>query len=102
MTAAFIDSDENFMIYRRFGFLQARILLRKQDQLRELEEDLRRRDEFHSHGLDSEGLPKSQRLCSRAIDERKNDERIQLLDKIETKFNEYGEPVAEALLPTSY
>jgi hypothetical protein len=38
--AAFLDSDENFMIYRRFGFLHARVLLQKQDELRELEEDL--------------------------------------------------------------
>lgn len=38
--AAFLDSDENFMLYRRFGFLQARILLNRQDELRELEHNL--------------------------------------------------------------
>jgi hypothetical protein len=27
--AAFLDSDENFMFYGRFGFLQARLLLYK-------------------------------------------------------------------------
>src|SRR5215469_11608832 len=28
--AAFLDSDENFMVYRRFGYLQSRLLLEKQ------------------------------------------------------------------------
>lgn len=38
--AAFLDSDENFMVYRRFGYLQSRLLLEKQDELRLLEEKL--------------------------------------------------------------
>jgi hypothetical protein len=42
--AAFLDSDENFMIYRRFGFLHARLLLQKQDELRIMEAELDRMD----------------------------------------------------------
>lgn len=38
--AAFMNSNENFLIYRRFGFLDARILLRKQDELRTIEGSL--------------------------------------------------------------
>jgi len=38
--AAFADSHESFMVYRRFGYFQARVLLEKQDELRELEEQL--------------------------------------------------------------
>jgi hypothetical protein len=38
--AAFLSSDENFMLYRRFDYLQARLLLYKQDELRELEGEL--------------------------------------------------------------
>jgi len=38
--AAFLDSDESFMIYRRFGWIQARLLLEKQDELRLQEEEL--------------------------------------------------------------
>ncbi len=38
--AAFMNSDENFLIYRRFGFLDAGILLRKQDELRTIEGSL--------------------------------------------------------------
>lgn len=42
--ATFMDSDENFMIYRRFGFVHARLLLQKQDELRIMEEELDRMD----------------------------------------------------------
>jgi hypothetical protein len=43
--ATFLDSDENFMIYRRFGFIHARLLLQKQDELRIMEEELDRMDQ---------------------------------------------------------
>ncbi|KAN0110989.1 hypothetical protein V8E51_007376 [Hyaloscypha variabilis] len=43
--ATFMDSDENFMIYRRFGFIHARLLLQKQDELRIMEEELDRMDQ---------------------------------------------------------
>jgi len=43
--ATFLDSDENFMIYRRFGFLHARLLLQKQDELRMMEAELDRMDQ---------------------------------------------------------
>ncbi|KAE8443798.1 hypothetical protein EG329_001392 [Mollisiaceae sp. DMI_Dod_QoI] len=50
--AAFLDSDENFMIYRRFGFLHARLLLQKQDELRIMEKELDRMDRRDkSHNL---------------------------------------------------
>jgi hypothetical protein len=42
--AAFLDSDEGFTIYRRFGYLQSRLLLDKQEQLRLLEEKLEHLD----------------------------------------------------------
>jgi hypothetical protein len=35
--AAFFDSDESFMVYRRFGYIQSRLLLEKQDEMRALE-----------------------------------------------------------------
>lgn len=81
--AAFLDSDENFMLYRRFGFVQARVLLEKQDELRLLEERLddldkamRRKDE------DS--------LRTRDLSEEDGRPRKELLGKIETKSCEYG------------
>lgn len=79
--AAFLDSDENFMLYRRFGFLQARLLLNKQDQLRALEEQL---DEIDSE--DDE-----EHLKSRDMDDADETRRTKLLKKIEVKFKEYAE-----------
>ncbi|ORY09326.1 hypothetical protein BCR34DRAFT_568705 [Clohesyomyces aquaticus] len=42
--AAFVDSDEGFAIYRRFGYIQSRLLLNKQEELRRLEVELERMD----------------------------------------------------------
>jgi hypothetical protein len=81
--AALLDSDENFMLYRRFGFLQARILLNKQDQLRELEKDLDRLDK-----LDLKKNPSV--LKSREKDNAVNSRRRKILSKIEENFKEYG------------
>lgn len=68
------------MLYRRFGFLQARLLLNKQDQLRALEEKL---DEIDK-GDDEEYL------TSRELDDADERPRTKLMEKIEIKFREYG------------
>ena len=44
--AAFVDSDPNFMIYRRFGYLRTRLLLYYQAGLQDLEERLDEKDEM--------------------------------------------------------
>jgi hypothetical protein len=81
--AAFLDSDEKFTLYRKFGFLQARILLNKQDELRELEKDLDRLDKV-DQGKDPSLLK------SREKDTATNGRRKKLLYDIEEKFKEYG------------
>lgn len=81
--AALLDSDENFMLYRRFGFLQARILLNKQDQLRELEKQLDREDR-----VDMKKDPSL--LKSREKDDSVNGRRQKILTEIEKLFKEYG------------
>jgi len=81
--AALLDSDENFMLYRRLGFLQARILLNKQDELRELEKDLDRMDK-----VDQRKDPTL--LKSREKDDAENGRRKKLLYEIEEKFKEYS------------
>jgi hypothetical protein len=68
------------MLYRRFGFLQARLLLNKQDQLRALEEKL---DEIDKE--DDEEY-----LTSRELDDADERPRTKLMKKIEIKFKEYG------------
>ena len=68
------------MLYRRFGFLQARLLLNKQDQLRALEEEL--------DGIDNDD--ETMYLKSRDMDDADERPRTRLFEEIETKFKEYG------------
>lgn len=95
--AAFADSDDSFMIYRRFGYIHSRLLLNKQDELRELEANLHDMDLIDASS--EEGA-----LClkSRQLDEERNDiqglgprrallgPRRALLEKIEQKTLQYG------------
>jgi len=83
--AAFLDSDENFMIYRRFGFLQARLLLQKQDELRKLEENL---DQCDTED-DREEHTRLQ-LISRDTDAAMGGKPWELMKTIDTKFRDYG------------
>lgn len=71
------------MLYRRFGFLQARVLLYKQDELREMEDRLDRLDKD-----DEEDRPKM--LRSREDDNADDEYRMKLMQEIEEKFSEYG------------
>lgn len=71
------------MVYRRFGYLQARLLLHKQDVLRELEDDLDRMD-----AVDVSRDPDSMRL--REDSDIENPQRKALFLEIEKKFKEYG------------
>jgi hypothetical protein len=78
--ATFLDSDENFSIYRRFGYLQARLLLDKQDELRLLEEELECMERSTDLAL----------LSSTVLSGGYAERRRELFSRIETKFNEYG------------
>lgn len=71
------------MIYRRFGFLSARLLLDQQDQLRLLEEELDERDQD-----DAENKPI--RNLTRDLPEEDSRERRGLLEKIKREYCEYG------------
>lgn len=94
--ATFLDSDENFMIYRRFGYLHARTLLRLQDKLRTLEQLLDENDDEDAAG--DEATQKC--LMSRDLDEAECNElarrvptaltRTQILDEIEVVLAKYG------------
>ncbi|KAK8007741.1 hypothetical protein PG989_001731 [Apiospora arundinis] len=99
--ATFLDSDENFMIYRRFGYLHARMLMRLQDKLRMLEDRLDDYDdEDAGHETDKE------LLMSRDSDEAacKNMEkkrpgaltRTKILDEIEVVLGKYDEWLLKA------
>ncbi|KAK7918079.1 hypothetical protein PG985_009953 [Apiospora marii] len=94
--ATFLDSDENFMIYRRFGYLHSRTLLRLQDRLRALEYKL---DQYDNE--DAADEREKLLLMSRDSDEaacRKLMKdmpdvvtRTQILDEIETVLGKYAE-----------
>ncbi|TVY90127.1 hypothetical protein LAWI1_G005360, partial [Lachnellula willkommii] len=87
--AALLDSDENFLLYRRFGYLQARLLLHKQDQLRELEVELNDWDK-----IDEARAPMW--LRSREMDDVKNKDRKKVLERIEKMFLEYSQLLTTA------
>jgi hypothetical protein len=78
--AAFLDSDDSYMIYRRYGYLQARILLEKQDELRLLEEQLDKLD-------CSEMCDKPDNLFMRGA---QGGDRKGILNRIESTFCEYS------------
>lgn len=67
------------MLYRRFGYLQARILLDKQDELRRLEEELDSYDRSNPIYLHTTNIP-----------EHQEGPRKRLLNKIESTLNAYG------------
>ncbi|MCJ1272029.1 hypothetical protein MMC22_011935 [Lobaria immixta] len=94
-TACFLDSDPAFMVYRRFGTVSARLLLNKQDELRELEQLLNVMD--NQSAKTSEGLSA---LSSRELDEHENfgkkQTRTQLLKVMEQRYLEYSHLLAHA------
>lgn len=80
------------MIYRRFGYIHARLLMQRQDELRELEDDLEDLDK-------RDGKNKDRQIClqSREMDdppsgpeEQGRETRSSLLNKIEEKTLKYG------------
>jgi hypothetical protein len=84
--AAFVDSDANFMIYRRFGYLRTRLLLYHQDVLRAREEELDRLDKTSREHLDTE-----RQLCSRRQDEDQEFPlRTELYRKLDEEIQTYG------------
>lgn len=104
----FLDSDDNFKIYRRFGYLHSRLLLHKQDEIRRLEMEL---DELDN--LDEAGdAPDKRRARSRNADiaaekkELAEDPTIRtrtiILDEIEGKLAAYGKHSNLATIQSVY
>jgi hypothetical protein len=73
------------MVYRRFGYLQARLLLEKQERLRLLEEELDVLDKRQTADEEDKTA-----LCTIDIDPEFKAERDALMAKIELAFKEYG------------
>ena len=82
--AAIESCDSNFLIYRKFLWLHNRVLLKYQDELAELEEDLESLDR-HDYQNDDK------RLISRRRDDAFADsERKELIKMIAEKLASYG------------
>lgn len=80
------------MIFRRFSHLQARLILQKQDEIRELEDELRESD-LDDLAKMPPGQP-SRRLTTRhRTDKTEADARKKLFDRLEQKFLQYGNVV---------
>ncbi len=94
--AAFLDSDDNFMLYRRFGYLQSRLLLEKQDDLRRLEEELDR--------MDRKDAKKDRRnlMTRQDIGEDVFAPRRKLMKDIETNYCEYCAYYTRSTFPLSH
>lgn len=86
--AAFINSADNFMITRKFGFLRSRVLLYRQDELSVLERDLTRLDDDDAEKRE---LAHASRKWDEATDTDPNYSRKVLIRKIDEKLKEYGE-----------
>lgn len=85
--AAFVNSDDSFLIARKYGFLRARVLLNRQDELSVLEKNLTALDEDdHQH--------RRWALRSRRLDEQSDHDPVYsrkvLMDKIDDKLKQYG------------
>lgn len=83
MLARFTASAPDFYIFREFRYLQCRVLLHLQDEIRALETQLWRMDE-----KDSVNDPHS--LECRELDDAHNGRRKILIDRIQQKLVQYG------------
>ncbi|KAL8912468.1 MAG: hypothetical protein Q9172_007500, partial [Xanthocarpia lactea] len=99
--ACFLDSDDCFMVYKRFGIVFSRLLLNKQDEIRHMEDELQAMDK-------TDDAPGGGRyLMSRDEDVKRDPTSIpwlqtepqtrpQLLEKLELKILEYSELLLKA------
>ena len=92
---AFINSDDSFLIARKYGFLRTRLLLYHQDELSVLEKGLLALD-------DDDKKDRKLALQSRKHDEETDDDpedsRKALMRKIADKLKEYGK-LPRSILP---
>ena len=89
--AAFMSSDDNFLVCRKYSFLRSRVLLYRQDELSKLEDTLVALDQEDAEMDEESRLA----LMSRKTDEARNEDpqysRKTLIQKIDDKLKQYGE-----------
>lgn len=78
------------MIYRRFGYIQARLLLEKQNELQQLEKQLKQLDNIED--TETPGcLNRADTNFARPSD------RVRFMGNLSAKYHEYGEPTSTEL-----
>ncbi|KAL8645462.1 MAG: hypothetical protein Q9226_007292, partial [Calogaya cf. arnoldii] len=96
--SCFLDSDESFMLFRRFGIVFSRLLLNKQDEIRQMEDELQGMDRMDQFLATTKGSGNESYLLSRDEDVNREPSSIpacwsmtrpKLLEKLETKILEY-------------
>jgi hypothetical protein len=90
--ASFINSDDSFANFRRFGYLSARVLVHLELELTELEQEL---DKLDNSDAASDVLKK--RLNGYEKFHGWNEDQKKLVDKIRRKYIEYGKILSQSL-----
>ncbi|KAL9118101.1 MAG: hypothetical protein Q9187_005355 [Circinaria calcarea] len=86
-----VEGKACFTIYRRFGFLHAKLLLYKQDERRELEDELREMDKRDWKDDSFQNCLRSRGKDDAPKNQHGRSSRKELLQRIEKKTLEYGE-----------
>lgn len=100
--AEFFGSDERWLIFRRFSQLQARLLLEKQDEIRQIEEDLLEMDEKDRdedpivRGDNGERLRQGKLFTRYRRNQEEREKREAFFKKAETAYKEYAALVVAA------
>lgn len=97
--AAFINSDQCFLMCRRFGWLNSRVLLYRQAELAELEETLLAMDKEDISYRDGITLKSKKEDDERVDIEDPQYSRETLINKIDTKLEKYREFSLLVLFP---
>ena len=91
--SCFLDSDDAFMVYRRFGTIYARLLLAKQDEMSRMEDLLQGMDKTDEAEGNMKYLMSHTRDAGRPhIPSLWTESRTQLMERMEKKALEYGKP----------
>ncbi|MCJ1396465.1 hypothetical protein MMC18_009355 [Xylographa bjoerkii] len=96
--ACFLDSDDSFMVYRRFGTVYSRLLLHEQDEMRRVEATLNSMDKTDEYHGNAQYLMSPELDAKRQSfpDEWPRQSRPQLMEQLKRKALDYAEFVLKA------
>ncbi|KAF3227112.1 hypothetical protein TWF106_010600 [Orbilia oligospora] len=101
--AAFIDLEDDLAIFRRFSRLHARLLLYRQADIEEIEEDLAELDMIEEEEARNAGTPDNALNRSWRREKDLDEYRVELVKKLRKSMKEYGmNPACGAQLATFY